>query len=151
MAGLAYSAAIVLASVGLEGVERDDMPVTLPGWAAAAQGRGAAVALLLSAALSLCGLPLGVGFWANSALRANLPAMPTTALLILQAAPLVAAIGWWRVLRASAQGQEGGTQPLSRAAKAFFWTLALLSAAFFIWPAPLARLAEALARAFGSL
>lgn len=151
MAGLAYSAAITLASTGLAGVERDGVPRTLPGWASAAQGRGAAVALLLSAALSLCGLPLGVGFWKNLALRVDLPAMPAMALLILQAAPLVAAIGWWRVLRASAQGAEGRAQPLSRAAQVFFWTLTLLSSVFFIWPAPLAHLAEALARVFGSL
>ena len=151
MAALAYSAAVVLASIGLAGVERDGKPVTLSDWSAAARGRGASVALLLSGALSLCGLPLGVGFWAHITLRANLPAVPAAALLILQAAPLVAAIGWWRVLRASAQGQEGKTQPLSRAAQAFFWALALLSAALFVWPVPLARLAEAFARAFGSL
>jgi NADH:ubiquinone oxidoreductase subunit 2 (subunit N) len=150
MAVLGYSAGVVLASVGLAGIQRGGQPGTLAGLAGAARERGAALALLLCAALGLCGLPLGVGFWTHGALRPDMPAMPANALLVFQIAPLAAAFGWWRVLRAATRGREGEPVALGRTASAVFWALAAAAVMLVVWPWPLSRLAEALARAFGS-
>jgi NADH:ubiquinone oxidoreductase subunit 2 (subunit N) len=149
MAVLGYSFGVILASIGLAGVERGGKALSLPDLAGTARERGAALALLLCAALGLCGLPLGVGFWTHAALRADMPAVPANALLILQVAPLAAAIGWWRVLRASARVGEGTPLVLGRTASAALWALVSVSVVLVVWPAPLARLAETLAMAFG--
>lgn len=151
VAVLGYSAAVILASVGLAGAVRGREVILMEGLAGAAHGRGAALALLLCSAMGLCGLPLGIGFWAHGALRADMPTAPNSALLVFQIAPLAAAFGWWRVLRYATHRREGEPIVLGRAANAVFWVLVGLAVALVVWPTPLFRAAEAFVRALGSL
>lgn len=137
-----YSVAAVLASVALAAVERDDAPASGARWNAGA------LALLLTAALGLCALPTGVGFWVGWAAFSPWPAWVERE---LAAVPLVAAIGWWRVLWAAVRGMGDAHAGMGRVANAGLWLLAGAGLALFVWPAPLLRITSALAAALGSL
>lgn len=144
-----YSLAVVLASVALVAAERDGSPQGLAGWAGAARRAVAALALLLVAALGLCALPVGVGFWVHA--RSAPPSVPVWVERGLAAAPLVASAGWWRVLWAAVREIREPRSGASRLASLCLWALAGAATVLFVWPAPLLRIATALAAALGSL
>ncbi len=145
----AYSLAVVLASVAIAAVERDGSPLDLAEWAGAGRRDASALALLLVAALGLCALPVGVGFWIHA--RPTLPSAPVWVQRGLAAAPLIASVGWWRVLWAAGRGTKEPRSGVSRLGAACLWALVGAGVALFVWPAPLLRIATALAAALGSL
>jgi len=140
-----YSVAVVLASVALAAVEREDAPLPL------AQGNAGALALLLTAGLGLCALPAGVGFWAYGGQAIAMLPVPAWAERGLAVAPLMAAIGWWRALWAATRPPKEARAGVGQLRSAYLWVLAGAAMALFIWPAPLLRIATALAAALGSL
>lgn len=145
-----YSVAVVSASVALAAVERDGRPLRLADWTGVAVRDPAAVALLAVAALGLCALPVGAGFWAYGG-QASPPQAPIWAERGLVAAPLLASAAWWRVLWAATRGPREARAGSGRVASGCLWLLAAAALALFVWPDPLLRLASAFAAALGSL
>ena len=144
-----YSAGVILASIGLAGMEGKEGAGSISDWAGMVYGRGASLALLLAGAWGLCGLPAGIGFWAHRALLPVTQGLSSGMWLVLLLAPLAAAFGWGRALWVAAR-RGGASVSEGIAARAFAWALALLALMTFIWPMPLIQLGEAFARAFGS-
>ncbi len=146
-----YSVAVVLAAIALAVVERDGLPLRLADWTGAAVADAAAVALLMVAVLGLCGVPTGVGFWAYGGQVNAMPSMPAWAERGLIAAPLLAGIGWWRVLWTATRTPKEARVGSGRVASAGLWLLAAAALATFIWPSPLLHAVNAFAAAVGSL
>ncbi|MDH7490286.1 MAG: hypothetical protein QHH80_12375 [Anaerolineae bacterium] len=146
-----YSVAVALAAIALAVVERDGLPLRITDWTGAAVGDAAAVALLMVAVLGLCGMPAGVGFWAYGGQASAMPSMPAWAQRGLVAGPLIAAIGWWRVLWTATRTPKEARAGSGRLASAALWLLAAAALATFIWPSVLLRAVSAFAAAIGSL
>lgn len=145
-----YSLAVVLASIALASVERDGLPLRLADWTGAAASDTAALALLMVAALGLCALPAGVGFWAYGG-QANALHAPIWAERGLVAAPLLASVAWWRVLWTAIRGPREARDGPGRLASAWLWLLSALALALLVWPTSLLHAADVLAAALGSL
>ncbi len=145
-----YSVAVVLASVAIAAVERDGLPLRLADWTGAAGRNSGALALLMVAALGLCALPVGAGFWAYGG-QAAAASAPSWAERGLVAAPLLASAAWWRVLWAATRDPREARAGSGWLASGCLWLLAAAALALFVWPAPLLHAANALAAALGSL
>ena len=104
------------------------------------------MALLLMGGLALCMLPLS-GAVPELAPASILPSGVLTA--VLYVAPLLASVGWWRMLWVSIQPNHATETPTGTAANLFAWLLVVLSVLSFVWSGVWVRLGEALARALG--
>jgi hypothetical protein len=104
------------------------------------------VALLLVGGLALCTLPLSAA-GPEHAPASILPPEALTA--VLYAAPLLASVGWWRMLWVSIQPNPATEASTDTASNLFAWLLVALSILSFVWSGVWMRLGEALARALG--
>ena len=149
-AAAAYSASVALAAIALASVEGGSAR-RLDEWAGAAREHAAGIAPLAVAALGLCGLPAGVGFWVHAPLGAPLAPVPAWVGLVARAAPLVASLGWGRVLWVSVHPSLAPHAQCGRLARAYLWALVAAGVGLFLWPSLLMRLGETFATALGSL
>jgi NADH:ubiquinone oxidoreductase subunit 2 (subunit N) len=149
-AAAAYSASVALAAIALASVEGGSAR-RLDEWAGAAREHAAGIALLAVAALGLCGLPASVGFWVHAPLGAPLAPAPAWVGLVARAAPLVASLGWGRVLWVSVHPSLAPRAQCGRLARAYLWALVAAGVGLFLWPSLLTRLGEMFATALGSL
>ncbi len=141
-----YSASTILVSIGMLGVGGESLSKPLRSLAGIARARGGSVALLLVGGLALCALPLS----AAGLERGTASVLPSgVGSAVVYIAPLLASVGWWRLLWASVQRGHRTEAPTGVGGTLLAWLLTVLAVASLVWAGVWLRLGEAFVRALG--